>query len=94
MSVLASSISYTVQVWQEGEHYIAHAMPIDVMSCGATREEAYRMVDEAVTVLLRRLSETGTLQAVLEEAGYALQNGEWVSPTWIGMEVHATAAGF
>ena len=30
------NIEYTVQIWQEGDQFIAHAMPLDVMSSGAT----------------------------------------------------------
>ena len=31
-------LDYTVQVWKEGKQYIAHAMPLDVASSGATPE--------------------------------------------------------
>ncbi len=33
-------IEYTVQVWKEGNRYIAHAMPLDVMSSGGSPEKA------------------------------------------------------
>ena len=33
-------IKHTVQVWKEGDTYVARAMPLDVMSCGDTLEQA------------------------------------------------------
>jgi len=33
-------IEYTVQIWKEGNQFVAHAMPLDVMSSGRTPEEA------------------------------------------------------
>jgi hypothetical protein len=33
-------IEYTVQIWSEGEQFVAHAMPLDVMSSGRRPEEA------------------------------------------------------
>jgi predicted RNase H-like HicB family nuclease len=42
-------IEYTVQTWSEGEEFVAHAMPLDVMSSGRTPEEARAALDEAVT---------------------------------------------
>ena len=35
-----TKIDYTVQVWQEGKQFVAHAMPLDVTSCGPTPERA------------------------------------------------------
>jgi len=39
-------IDYAVQVWREGNQYIAHAMPLDVASSGETPEEARQAADE------------------------------------------------
>jgi predicted RNase H-like HicB family nuclease len=63
-------IDYTVQIWREGEQYIAHAMPLDVASAGKTPEEARQAVDEAVRLFLATAAEHGTLEEVLEDAGY------------------------
>lgn len=45
-------IEYTVQIWKEGEQFVAHAMPLDVMSSGRTPEEARKALDEAVHLFL------------------------------------------
>ncbi len=63
-------LDYTVQVWKEDQQFIAHAMPLDIASSGATPEEARRAVDEAVRLFLATTAEHGTLDVVLEDAGY------------------------
>jgi len=63
-------IHYTVQVWRVGSQFVAHAMPLDVASCGQSREEARSAVDEAVRLFIATANMHGTLEEVLEEAGY------------------------
>jgi hypothetical protein len=40
------NIEYTVQIWKERNQFIAHAMPLDVMSSGKTAEEARKAPDD------------------------------------------------
>jgi predicted RNase H-like HicB family nuclease len=86
------NIDYTVQIWQEGDQFIAHAMPLDIMSAGATPQNARDALQEAVELFISTASEMGTLGDILEEAGYQRREGEWVSPTWIAVERHSTMA--
>ena len=51
--------------WQEGNQYIAHAMPLDVMSSGPTPDEARTAVDEAVHLFLVTAIDMGTLDDIL-----------------------------
>jgi predicted RNase H-like HicB family nuclease len=62
-------IEYTVQIWKEGNQFIAHAMPLDVMSSGKTPEDARRALDEAVHLFLITAVDMGTLEEVLQDAG-------------------------
>jgi hypothetical protein len=62
-------IGYTVQVWAEDEQFIAHAMPIDIASCGSSPEVARLAVDEAVGLFLATAADLGLLNEVLEDAG-------------------------
>ena len=39
------NVDYTVQIWKEGHQYMAHAMPLDVMSAGLTPDEARKALD-------------------------------------------------
>ena len=76
------SIDYTVQIWKEGKGFVAHAMPLDVMSAGGTPEEARKALDEAVRLFLATAEEKGTLEEVLGESGYEQTagslEGDWL----------------
>ena len=88
MSDLEIEIDYTVHVWKEDAHYVAHAMPLDVMRAGATPEMAQQALEVAVGLFLKVASETGTLVDVLEESGYQFDDGRWTSPPWVSIERH------
>lgn len=85
----STDLEYTVQIWKEGDQFIAHAMPLDVMSSGATVEAAREALEEAVDLFLDTAAEVGTLEEVLQDCGFDLQQGRWVSPAWIAVERHS-----
>jgi hypothetical protein len=87
------NVDYTVQIWKEESQFIAQAMPLDVMSSGQPHEDARKAVDEAVGVFLHTAADLGTLDEVLREAGYVLQDGNWTSPAWVAVERHSLAVG-
>jgi len=64
------NIEYTIQIWKEGNQFIAHAMPLDVMSSGFTPEKAKEALNEAVHLFLETAADMGTLDEILQEAGY------------------------
>ena len=84
----AVKIDYTVQVWQERRQYVAHAMPLDVMSAGDTPEGARCALDEAVGLFMNTAADMGTLEEVLEDAGYTFGSSGWEAPVWVGIERH------
>ena len=87
-------IGYTVQIWKEGGQYLAHAMPLDVASSGATADEARAALDEAVRLFLSTAAENGTLDEVLEEAGYErAPGGNWRRPDCVAVEQRAATVG-
>ena len=92
MSV-AVNIEYTVHIWKEGDQFIAHAMPLDVMSSGRSQEEARKALDEAVHLFLATSVDIGTLEEILEEAGYERRQETWVSPSWVAIERHSAVVG-
>lgn len=63
-------IDYTVNTWREGDQFVVYAMPLDVASSGADPEAARLAVDEAVRAFVASCATAGTLNEVLEEAGY------------------------
>ncbi|MFT5366779.1 MAG: putative RNase H-like HicB family nuclease [Candidatus Latescibacterota bacterium] len=87
------NIEYTVHIWQESDQFVAHAMPLDVMSSGETTEMSRKALDEAVQLFLDTVLEIGTLEEVLEEAGYIFKEGDWIGPAWVSTERHATVMG-
>ena len=87
------SIEYTVQIWKEGESFIAHAMPLDVMSSGGTPDEARKALHEAVELFLSTSAQMGTLKEVLLECGYERTNRHWTSPDWVAVERQAAVVG-
>ena len=80
------NIEYTVQIWKEGNQYIAHAMPLDVMSSGKTPEEAKNALKEAIDLFIATAKEMGTLNDILEECGYRRKDNKFFSPPWIAVE--------
>ena len=82
-------IDYTVQIWREGSQFIAHAMPLDVASSGATPQAARAALDEAVKLFIKTAEQHGTLTEVLEDAGYEQDGSRWQGPDWISIEKHS-----
>ncbi len=63
-------IQFTTRIFKEGRTFVAHAHELDVSSCGPTKEKAQRNLKEAVRLFLEEAEKTGTLQTILDEAGY------------------------
>lgn len=89
----AIEIAYIVHIWREGRQFVAHAMPLDVMSAGRTPAEARSALDEAVEVFLETAADMSTIEDILLETGYENINGKWVSPDWVATERSSTAIG-
>lgn len=90
-TIILMKIDYTVQIWKEGDQFVAHAVPLDVISCGSTPDEARAALDEAVHLFLKTAASWGSLEEIHRETGYQEQNGVWTSPSWVAIERHSTA---
>jgi predicted RNase H-like HicB family nuclease len=64
------NFSFDAHIFKEGEAYVAYVPSLDVSSCGSTDEEARRNIRDAVRGFLASSSDLGTLNEILEEAGY------------------------
>ena len=64
-------IQFTTRIFKEGRNYVAHALELDVSSCGGTKEKALKNLKEAVRLFLEEAEKMGTLEQILEEAGYS-----------------------
>jgi len=63
-------IQFTAHVFKEGRLYVAHTPEFDVSSCGGTESRAVRNLKEAVRLFLEEAGRMGTLEQILDEAGY------------------------
>ena len=79
-------IQLTIRVFKEGRTYVAHALELDVSSCGGTKEKALKNLKEAVSLFLEEAEKMGTLELILEEAGYAKSKHKLTSPKFIGVQ--------
>jgi len=79
-------ISFTVHMFKEGEAFIAYVPELDLSSCGATDEEARKNIREAVRGFLETSADMGTLEEILEEAGYERHDEKWRAPEFISLD--------
>jgi predicted RNase H-like HicB family nuclease len=73
-------LSFTVQLFKEGDLYVAHVPELDVSSCGETREKARANIQDAVRGFIEAAEGQGTLDQILEEAGYERIGSDWKAP--------------
>lgn len=62
-------IQFTTRVFKEGRAFVAHALELDVSSCGGTKDRARRNLKKAVRLFLEEAEKMGTLEQILEETG-------------------------
>jgi predicted RNase H-like HicB family nuclease len=71
----SQDIEYTFQIRKEGDQFVAHAMPLDVLSSGKTSDEARKALDEAVHLFLVTAVDMGTLEEILQAGQKILKLG-------------------
>lgn len=79
-------IQFTTRVFKEGRTFVAHALELDVSSCGGSAEKAVDNLKEAVRLFLEECEKMGTLKQVLEEAGYTKSGQKLRSPKMVSMQ--------
>ena len=75
-------------IFREGKVFVGHCRELDVSSCGDTVEEARKNLKTAVRLFLEEAKKLGTLNQILDEAGYrrVRGNGGWQAPELVAME--------
>lgn len=58
---------------------------LDESSCGATDEEARKNIRDAVRGFLAASAGMGTLDEILQEAGYEREGEEWRAPEFVAV---------
>jgi predicted RNase H-like HicB family nuclease len=79
-------ISYTVHTFKEGKTYVAYVPELDLSSCGATDNEAHKNIRDAVQGFLETSAEMGTLEEILQEAGYVREGDSWRAPEFVSLD--------
>lgn len=72
---------------EEGGRVVALCLPLDVMSQGATEQEARSNLAEAVQLFIESCFERGTLEQVLKECGGKIERQGPVKPDWFEVKV-------
>lgn len=64
-------ISVRIEIFREGNDYVALAPDINVSSFGGTVEDAKKSIKEAIGIFVEECQEMGTLEDVLEKSGFS-----------------------
>jgi len=80
------AIPYTVHTFREGPTFVAYVPELDVSSCGATDDQARKNIREAVQAFLETSAQMGTLEELLEEAGYTRETDGWHAPEFVALD--------
>ncbi|MDP3261129.1 MAG: hypothetical protein Q8M34_11210 [Thermodesulfovibrionales bacterium] len=72
-------ISVRVEIFKEGDAYVALSPELNVSSFGETVDEAKKSLKEAVGAFIEECEVMGTLEEVLEESGFSKINNSWES---------------
>ena len=79
-------IQFTMRIFKEGRSFVAHALELDVSSCGGSEGRALRNLKEAVRLFLEEEERMGTLQQILKEAGYSVGKRKIASPSIVSVQ--------
>ncbi len=83
------NIVVRVEIFKEGDQYIALSPELNVSSFGDTPQEAKASLGEAISLFLEECERMKTLNEVLEEAGFihvAEPTSGWVAPQPLTIE--------
>ncbi len=79
-------IQFTTRIFKEGRTFVAHALELDVSSCGGTKAKAVQNLKQAVRLFLEEAEKIGTLEQILQEAGYTRRKAKIDSPKFISVQ--------
>lgn len=86
-------IEFDAIIFQEGKSFVAHCPELDVSSCGHNVDEARGNLRTAVGLFVEGAKKLGTLDEILNEAGYQWgADGKWKSPRIVAIEVMSLSA--
>ena len=85
------NISVRIEIFKEGDVYVALSPELNVSSFGETVENAKNSIKEAIEAFIEECERMGTLNDVLEESGFSKSNDSWESHKPVAEEELAVA---
>jgi uncharacterized membrane protein YheB (UPF0754 family) len=79
-------IQFTIRVFKEGRMFVAHALELDVSSCGGSPGKAVKNLKDAVRLFLEAAQKMGTLGRILVDAGFKMIEDKILSPKLVSMQ--------
>lgn len=70
-------LNFRIEIFKEGRQFVAIAPELNVSSFADTPEESKTALREAVELFLEECKRMGTLDEVLSEAGFKVENKLW-----------------
>ena len=89
---MKDELTFTVQVFKEGKQYVSFNPELEVASCGYTPQEAKDMLRKAIRVFLKAAGRQGTLDTILEEAGFVRAKKRWHDPYMVTLDRMSVSA--
>lgn len=83
---LGMEIQFATRIFKEGRSFVAHAIELDVSSCGGSQERAIQNLIQAVRLFLEEARRMGTLGQILDEAGYSKGKQKVAPPKVISVQ--------
>ena len=85
------NISIRIEIFKEGDVYVALSPELNVSSFGETIEDAKKSVREAIEAFVEECERMGTLEEVLEESRLIKVDDSWESRKPVSEESLAIA---
>jgi predicted RNase H-like HicB family nuclease len=75
------------EFFREGDLYVGFCPDLDVSSFGESVDEARRSLREALEAFIEECEAMGTLEEVLEEAGFVREDANWLARQPVSAEL-------
>lgn len=87
------SIEFDTIIFKEGSVFVAYCPELDISSCGNDIEQSRVNLKTAVRLFIEESRKMGTLDDILEEAGFShINSSTWQPPRLVATELMSLAA--
>lgn len=77
---------FRIELFKESKQYVAIAPELNVSSFGSTQKEAKASLREAVELFLEECKRIGSLEEILSEAGFKIEDKHWRAEDPVAVE--------